>query len=556
MAISTEQALQRLDLFAANRDLLKQSLAETVDLLRTVYTVLSQDGGAIAPTVQRNITIIKLHIENEHDDQESLCMEQKEAIIATIQKIGACVTKGQYPSAFQRILSCIVGSPQEVVTTLVHNKKIILDEKTGMLSFHPEIVAELDYELFEAIIVNMAPAFKEQIKFFVLKNFSKLGPKAPGLLFQNCPNLSLTTFSALPHAFFDHRINNMPVNKGLLAAYSPYFRALWQNGMKESTAEISFLEDFDTATLKLLMGEKVETDDFHSLLAMAETLEKYGLLNCLQIERDYDTCMSSTFRDFKEHLHSLDAISQLLGNFAPLFEKKKLFGVQCALAELAYPLFPELDLFSPAHQKIIIFVAKTYESAFITYAIQVLQTHSQEPTVKNNILELQSSQWDSNSFLTYNLALAKCDSVRMDIHKRLANNLHSTFGDLQTIGSRLKSYLENLCELQLIERLQQLEPLLLAVNDRATNEFLHPLLNKILLTSEHRLRFLTIPYVQVHIVQIGYMGDVLKQDFDDQLADCIAIVKNFEIPLKNSRGRILSEEERNIILNRCFETKR
>lgn len=328
-------------------DAIQQKSTEVADALETIAHTLKQGEYTLTPVVtlslQNTLTLIELQIENE------TCLH-------TIRKIKAVL----FPSPLQRALKLIVRTPQDAVQSLQEKGHISLLE--GTLTFSKELEQELDDELFEALLQNMSEQYREKIKLFILCAYPQLATLAPALLVRHCPNLSALSFRSLTPSFFDHKVNGVPVNMGLLMELSPYFKRLWKGGLKEAqekeTGE-THLSDLDLSQFKLFLAlfepSACQEAGFNTIASMPEFFDVYALWHNESLVRLYEMYMDIAFGMHKEELKNEEAVHTLIQNFAPYFARGLFVHVRNSLYSIACEL-PLVSLDQPRTQQILLFI--------------------------------------------------------------------------------------------------------------------------------------------------------------------------------------------------------
>lgn len=398
MSSNFDFAIRSLGILAIQgADAIQQKSSEVGEALEAIAKTLASGKYTLTPAdtsfLQKNLTLIELQTENE-------------ACLHTIRKIKAVL----FPSSLQRLLRLIGKTPQELVLTLQATGHISLHMAAprGYLSFSEELALELDYELFEALLQNMSEEYRANIQRFDLYRYPQLGPAAPALLVKSCPNLSLITLLNLPQSFFDHKVNGVDVNRGLLIELSPYFKRLWEGEMKEAqTKETSetHLQGLDTSQLmlfnRLLHKDAIEEQDINTLASMAEFFDQYGLFHLKKVVAKYELIMVLAFENQKEELKNEEAIFALIQAFEPYFARGELPGIRDSLCRIASEL-PLQEITSRPNQDILCFISDAYEQGYIRHIIQVIQNYPPiAEAFQADIGALHQKRWHSKSFLQY-----------------------------------------------------------------------------------------------------------------------------------------------------------
>lgn len=490
---------------------LRQNREIIRDALQTIAS------GALTPEVtyclKDKLTLIELQI-------------QDEACLQTIQKIKSAF----FP--LEQILDVLFDTPQEAITLLQQKSYITLDEATGTLSFSGKLVGKLQPTLFEYLLQNMSVEYRANVRVFPLRDFPVLGVDAPALLVKYCPNLSFDSFEDLPKAFFDHTIctkegRRVRVNRALLMEISPYFKRLWQGGMKEAQGKdegVTVLQDLDHTQFKifleLLHGEKVRLRDINTLASMAEFFDHYGLLDCRELEQRYMDCMKRAFTYYKEELHDRDAILGLIRNFQPFFNRGSFLSLREPIATLACPLprsaAQDVEAFLTNYQEILTFMISTFESDFARYAIPLLvnhlpHTHPRERSqFQEAIDEVLRGRWGSYEMTwgskKYIEPIPTLATMFQYVKDRALLQL-----ECAQIEDLLLQHIDRLYRAECFEFMLKFNTLLAAIPCKrslhlglqfAVIPILRPYLTQEADTDEWS-RLLALPYVQEHILQIA-----------------------------------------------------
>lgn len=242
----------------------------------------------------------------------------------------------------------------------VRQKKPTQEEiKNGVteLVFSKELRKIIDDNLL-AMVLSQIMELSDWLQLITYFDFSccpNLSPEAPKILLTSCPNLRPDSFRGLAsEQFYDHMMlvegEEIRVNKKFISHFSPYFRALFESGFKESIAvkdgmPLTILSSASYEATKdcidALMGlyDPAQEKNLDRAMAFLLQASMFDMASCLKIG---EAAVVRILDSLPSYRINEDLLCRVNKEFYLHFGNERFLGLFHKLSEFAKPIYEKL----------------------------------------------------------------------------------------------------------------------------------------------------------------------------------------------------------------------